>query len=294
MNTDEKTTLKINDLIPFRDNPFILKKDMELQLLIDSIKENGVIEPILVTPDENGKYEIISGHRRVEACIRLGIEEIPAVIKPMSRDEAIITLVNCNIQRETLLPSEKAYAYKMKLDAMKHQGRKMQDTSLQTCGQVGHKSRDGISEEDSGRMVQRYIRLTNLTEGLLKLVDEKRIALSNAVELSYLDEDEQLDLLETIESEDCTPSYAQAIRLRKLSEIGACNMDAIFDILTEEKANQREYVRIPMERISRHFKPGASPAAIAETMIKALEHYVKELSETRENKDKRRNTRDER
>ena len=195
--------ISIDLLVPFENHPFKERSGIEQQELTESIKENGLLEPIIVRSFPAGKYEIISGHRRVEACKELGITSIPAIIEELTKDEAIVQMVDSNIHREHILPSEKAFAYKMKSEALKHQGK--------TYGQVVHKSRDTVSETDSGRQVQRYIRLTKLIPQLLKMVDEERIAFSVGVELSYLDEYEQQDLLEAIELEDKTPSLSQAI-----------------------------------------------------------------------------------
>lgn len=209
---------------------------MEQEELLESIKETGLLEPITVRFLSEGKYEIISGHRRVEACKKLGLSKIPATIKELSKDEAIVAMVDSNIHREHLLCSEKAFAYKMKLEALKHQGK--------TYGQVVHKSRDNISDTESGRQVQRYIRLTHLIPELLKMVDAERIAFTPAVELSYLPENEQKKLVAEIEYADATPSLSQAQRLRKFSEQGRLSVDTIFAVLSEEKPNQKEQVRL--------------------------------------------------
>ena len=211
--------ISIDLLVPFENHPFKKRNGIEHQELTESIKENGLLEPIIVRSFPAGKYEIISGHRRVEACKELGITSVPAIIEELTKDEAIVQMVDSNIHREHILPSEKAFAYKMKSEALKHQGK--------TYGQVVHKSRDNISDTESGRNVQRYIRLTNLIPELLKLVDEERIAFTPAVELSYLSEYEQQILLEQIEFTDATPSLSQAQRLRKFSKDGNFFVDTV-------------------------------------------------------------------
>ena len=259
--------IDIDLLVPFANHPFKERSGIEQQELTESIKENGLLEPIIVRPFPAGKYEIISGHRRVEACKALGITSIPVTIKELTKDEAIVQMVDSNIHREHILPSEKAFAYKMKLEALKHQGK--------TYGQVVHKSRDNISDTESGRQVQRYIRLTYLIPELLKLVDEERIAFTPAVEISYLSEYEQRILLDQIEFTDATPSLSQAQRLRKFSEQGRYSTDVVFAVLCEEKPNQKEQFKIPKEKISRFFAPGTPTQKIEDTIVKALELYRK-------------------
>lgn len=218
--------INIDLLIPFENHPFKKRDGIEKEELAESVKENGLLQPIIVRSFSAGTFEIISGHRRVEVCKKLGIQTVPAIVRDMTKDEAVIAMVDSNLQREHLLPSEKAFAYKMKLEAMKHQGK--------TYGQVVHKSRDNISDNESGRQVQRYIRLTHLIPELLKLVDEERIAFTPAVELSYLPENEQKMLTEEIEYTDATPSLSQAQRLRKFSEQGRLSIDTIFAVLVKK------------------------------------------------------------
>ena len=222
--------LPIQKLHPFENHPFQVKDDDEMNQLVWSVLTQGVLTPLVVRPLENDEYEVISGHRRLHACQKGGIKTVPALIYALDRDAAAIALVDSNLHREKILPSEKAFAYKMKMDALNHQG---------TSGQVGQKwSREEISEGESGRQVQRYIRLTELIPQILSMVDAGKIALTPAVELSYLTGQEQQDLLETMESEDCTPSLSQAVQLKKLSQSGKLNIDKIFEILREPKANQ--------------------------------------------------------
>lgn len=271
--------ININLLIPFENHPFKKRDGIEQRELVESIAQNGLLEPITVRSFPAGKYEIISGHRRVEACKELGITEVPATIKEMSKDEATIAMVDSNIHREHLLPSEKAFAYKMKSDAMKHQGKT-------TSCQVGAKLRtdEQIAEiaNDSARQIQRYIRLTYLIPELLKLVDEGRIAFTPAVELSFLSGNEQEILLNEIEYTDATPSLSQAQRLRKLSEEGNFFVDTVFAVLSEEKPNQREQVRIPADKLRDVLPKGMDKQKTEDFIIKACEHYRKYLIRQRE------------
>lgn len=263
--TEIMKTIDISLLVPFENHPFKVRNGTEQEELLESIKENRVLEPITVRFLSEGKYEIISGHRRVEACKKLGISKIPATIKECSKDEAIVAMVDSNIHREHLLPSEKAFAYKMKLEALKHQGK--------NYGQVVHKSRDNISDMESGRQVQRYIRLTYLIPELLKMVDEGRIAFTPAVELSYLPENEQRKLAEEIEYADATPSLSQTQRLRKFSEQGLLSIDTIFAVLSEEKPNQKEQVKFMAEDIRKYFPKNYSNKDMQDTIIKLLEKW---------------------
>lgn len=270
--------ININLLIPFENHPFKKRDGIEQRELVDSIAQNGLLEPIIVRSFPAGKYEIISGHRRVEACKELGITEVPATIKEMSKDEATIAMVDSNIHREHLLPSEKAFAYKMKLEAMKHQGKA-------SC-QLGTKLRtdEKIAEtaDDSARQIQRYIRLTYLILELLKLVDDGRIAFTPAVELSFLSENEQEILLNEIEYTDATPSLSQSQRLRKLSEEGNFFVDTVFAVLCEEKPNQKEQVRIPADKLRDILPKGMDKQKTEDFIIKACEHYRKYLIRQRE------------
>lgn len=274
MNVKE---IYVSDCVPFEDNPFKIQNNSEMEMLIDSVKENGILIPIVVRP-KDGKYEILSGHRRIYACKVAGIETVPAIVRELTKDEAVIFMVDSNLQREGLLPSEKGFAYKMKLEAMKHQGR--------TSAQLGQKltSVQQIADKtsDSRTQIQRYIRLTNLEKPLLDMVDEGRIALTPAVELSYLLPEEQKDLIETIESEDCTPSLSQSVRMRKLSADGLLTMDKIFEIMTEVKGNQIEVLKIPTDRVRRYFKPDTTYKQMEDYIVKALEHYTRYLKRQRD------------
>ena len=259
--------VSINDLYEFKDNPYKVKDNEEMQDLIDSIKKYGIIEPLIVRKRDKGGYEIISGHRRKYACEKAGIKQVPVLIRDMDKNLAVITVVDSNLQRQDILPSEKAFAFKMKLDAERHQGK--------TSGQDVQKwTRENITDNMSGRQVQRYVRLTELTPELLKLVDENKMAMSPAVEISYLREQEQKDLLETIESEDCTPSYPQAIRMRELSKQNKLDMDTIFNIMTEQKPNQKEQIKFKVEKLKGYFPKGYSTKQMEDTIEKLLKQYM--------------------
>ena len=269
--------LPVGKLCPFEGHPFQIRDDEEMDQLVWSVLTQGILTPIVVRPLDTGQYEVISGHRRVHACKKAGIERIPALIYNLDRDAAAIALVDSNLHRERILPSEKAFAYKLKMDAINHQG--------QTCGQVGHKSRDTISDTESGRQIQRYIRLTNLIPEILHMVDEGRIALTPAVELSYLNEQEQQALLETMESEDCTPSLSQSQQLKKLSQQGELDVDRIFGLLSQQKPNQEEKIGFLMKDIRRFFTKNYTTAKIQETILQLLQNY--ERSWKRRNRDER-------
>ena len=277
-------TVPISLIDDFADHPFQVRDDEDMERLIQSIDNNGVLNPVILR--KNGeRYELIAGHRRKHACLRLGISGIPAIVRELSRDEAVVEMVDSNLQREHILPSEKAYAYKMKMDAMKRQGERTDLTSV-PMAQKSKTTRELIAEEsgESADQVRRYIRLTELIPELLTMVDEEKIAFRPAVELSYLTEDEQRDLLETIESEEATPSLAQAIRMKNLSKVGKLDMDTIFAIMTEQKPNQKEKIKIPMERLEQFFPRGMPQKQIEDTIVKALTLYQKHLKKKREDK----------
>ena len=276
-------TVPISLIDDFAEHPFQVRDDEDMERLIQSIDNNGVLNPVILR--KNGeRYELIAGHRRKHACLRLGISGIPAIVRELSRDEAVVEMVDSNLQREHILPSEKAYAYKMKMDAMKRKAGRPKENSTPM---VSNLRTDEIIGEESGEsreQVRRYIRLTELIPELLTMVDEEKIAFRPAVELSYLTEDEQRDLLETIESEDCTPSLAQAIRMKNLSKVGKLDMDTIFAIMTEQKPNQKEKIKIPMERLEQFFPRGMPQKQIEDTIVKALTLYQKHLKKKREDK----------
>ena len=270
--------LSIDKLRPFEGHPFQVKDDDEMDQLVFSVLTQGLLTPITVRATDTDEYEVISGHRRLWACQKAGIETVPALIYSMDRDAAIIALVDSNLHREHLLPSEKAYAYKMKMDAISHQG---------TSRQVGEKwSVQVLSEagSDSERQVHRFIRLTNLIPEILQMVDQGKIALTPAVELSYLKESEQRDLLETMESEDCTPSLSQSQQLKKLSQSGELDMDKIFELMRQPKANQEEKLRFDMKDIRRYFPKNYSTEKIQQTILRLLEKYERNW---RRNRDER-------
>ena len=275
MKKQDFKVLKTADLYPFPDNPFHVVEDEMLSELAESIKEFGIVTPIITRPKEDGNgYEIIAGQRRVRASELAGINTVPAFVLPLDRDRAIITLVDSNLQRENILPSERAFAYKMKSEAMKRQGFR---TDL-TSSQVGTKLRtdDKVAQGFGvGRMtVQRFIRLTELIPPILQMVDEGKIALTPAVELSFLKKDEQENLFATMESEEATPSLSQAQRMKTLSQSGRLDMDTIFAIMTEEKGNQKETVKIGMERLKKYFPKGTTPKQMEDTIIKLLEREL--------------------
>ena len=268
--------IEITKLHPFEGNPYKVRDDADMESLEESISEQGIAMPLLVRPLENteGEYEIISGHRRLFAARRLGLKEVPVIVYDISREDAIVMLVDSNLFREHVLPSEKAFAYKMKLEAMNHKGRT-------TCGQVGQKSRDNISEEESGRQIQRYIRLTQLIGELLILVDEGKIAFTPAVELSFLTEQEQRTLLEHMVLGDCTPSLSQANRMKKLSQEGKLTSEEIQKIMSEEKANQREMFKVPVAKIEKYV-PKGNRKQLEDFVLKACEYYAKYLIKQKE------------
>ncbi len=277
-NIKSPVNIPVSKIHPFEGNPYKVLDNDEMNTLICSIQEQGILTPIIIRPIENtDEYEVISGHRRLHATVKAGMKEVPAFIYAINRDEAAIMLVDSNLHREHILPSEKAFAYKLKLEAMKHQGI--------SCGQVGHKSRDEISDTDSGRQIQRYIRLTYLIPELLDLVDEEKIALTPAVELSYLTDEEQYALLGAIEVEDRTPSLSQAVRFKKLSQTGNLSDDDIETIMQEDKANQKPMFKVSMEKLQK-VAPKVKDKDFEDFVLKACEHYYKYLQRQR-NRDAR-------
>ena len=257
--------LPINKLHPFENHPFQVKDDDEMEQLVWSVLTQGILTPLVVRPLENDEYEVISGHRRLHACQKAGIETVPALIYALDRDAAAVALVDSNLHREKILPSEKAFAYKLKMDALSHQGASRQ------LGEKWSVSQLSEAGTDSERQIHRYIRLTELIPQILSMVDAGRIALTPAVELSYLTGQEQQDLLETMESEDCTPSLSQAVQMKKLSQSGELNMDRIFEILREPKANQQEKISFRVDDLRKFFPKSYSAARIQERILKLLE-----------------------
>lgn len=279
-----KKNISIEKLHPFENHPYKVQDNEEMEALAESIKIHGIVSPIIVRPLENttDEYEIISGHRRVMASRKAGITEVPALIVSLDRDAAAIVLVDSNLHREHILPSEKAFAYKLKAEALAHQGFRADLTS----GQHGPKlTVEMISENDSASQVKRYIRLTNLIPEILQYVDDGRISFTPAVELSYLNEQEQYDLLEQMELNDCTPSLSQACRFKKMSQEDGLTPEIIATIMSEAKANQREMFKVPMERI-RQYIPNANAKQAEDFVLKACEHYRKFLIRQR-NRDER-------
>ena len=290
MSTEERLDAKkpkveaipLAALTPFRNHPFQVKEDEEMAQLMRSIADAGVLSPALARPLPGGGYELISGHRRLAACKALGMDTMPVIVRKLTDEEAIITMVDSNLQREHILPSEKAFAYKMKYEALKHQG---------TSSQVGTKLRTdellAQSSGDSRNQIQRYIRLTNLIPEILQMVDEGKIALTPAVELSYLQPSEQEMLFSVMDSDEVTPSLSQARRLRRMSEAQTLTDDAVLQLLSEVKGNQVEYVKVPVDKLRSFFRPDTSVKQMTETLVKAMDFYNKYLARQRKDRDAR-------
>ena len=265
--------IPIAEIDDFPDHPFHVDIDDAMREMAESVKRFGVLSPAVARQKENGRYELISGHRRKKACELAGIEKMPVIVRNMDRDEAIIFMVDSNLQRERLLPSEKAFSYKMRLEAMKRQGQRTDLTSSPLGTKLRSDTELAQRAGESRNQIQRYIRLTELIPDLLQMVDDGKIAFRPAVELSYLTKEEQASLHEAMESEDCTPSLAQAIKIKKFSQEGRLNDDVILSILSEEKPNQREVYRLPKDRIDKYFSKGTPSEKIEEIICKALELY---------------------
>ena len=290
MSTEERLDAKkpkveaipLAALTPFRNHPFKVKEDEEMAQLMRSIADAGVLSPALARPLPDGGYELISGHRRLAACKALGMDAMPVIIRDLTDEEAVITMVDSNLQREHILPSEKAFAYKMKYDALKHQG---------TSSQLGTKLRTdellAQNSSDSRNQIQRYIRLTHLIPDILKLVDEGKIALTPAVELSYLQPSEQEMIFSVMDSDEVTPSLSQAQRLRRMSEAQTLTDDAVLQLLSEVKGNQVEYVKVPVDKLRSYFRPDTSMKQMTETLVKAMDFYNKHLERQRQDRDAR-------
>jgi len=274
--------INILDCVPFRDSPFKVKDDSDMEMLVDSIRKFGVMYPVMVRPTEDGIYEIVSGHRRIHACRKAGIETVPALIREMDRDEAIICLVDGNLHRDSLLPSEKAFAYRMKVEALSHQGR----TSVQV-GQMSSRSYVARSAGESESQIQRYIRLTYLIKPILDLVDEGRIALTPAVELSYLPQPVQQQISNIYEQMEITPSYSQSVQIRKLHESGHLTENRLNEIMYQPKANQKEYIRISSERFGKFLSRFRSREEMEDYVAKALDYYGRHLQKIRSDRDSR-------
>ena len=290
MSTEERLDAKkpkveaipLAALTPFRNHPFKVKEDEEMAQLMRSIADVGVLSPALARSLPDGGYELISGHRRLAACKALGMDTMPVIIRDLTDEEAVITMVDSNLQREHILPSEKAFAYKMKYDALKHQG---------TSSQLGTKLRTdellAQNSSDSRNQIQRYIRLTHLIPDILKLVDEGKIALTPAVELSYLQPSEQEMLFSVMDSDEVTPSLSQARRLRRMSEAQTLTDDAVLQLLSEVKGNQVEYVKVPVDKLRSFFRPDTSVKQMTETLVKAMDFYNKHLARQHKDRDAR-------
>jgi len=269
--------IKLNpaEISDFPNHPFKVRQDDDMAEMVESIKKYGVLVPALVRPKEDGGYEMVAGHRRKFAASLAGVSKIPCIVRSLTDDEATIIMVDSNLQREKILPSEKAFAYKMKLEAMKRQGQRSDLTSRPLDTKSRSDEQLAQNAPDSARQIQRYIRLTELIPPVLQMVDDGKIAFRPAVELSYLSKEQQQTLLETMECEDCTPSLAQAIKMKEFSKDGKLTDEVILSIMQEEKPNQREQFKIPKERISKYFAPGTPVQKIEDTIIKALELYRK-------------------
>ncbi len=272
--------IPLNELHPFKDHPFKIQSDEEMKRLIESIQKFGTLTPALARPLPEGGYELISGHRRLAACQVLGIETMAVIIREMSDDEAVIAMVDANLQREHILPSEKAFAYKMKLDAIKHQGK----ASVQVAEKLLSVEKVADDAGESKDQVRRYIRLTYLIPELLEMVDENKIAFNPAVEISYLEQSEQRVLLNAMELNDCTPSHAQSIRLKKLSQDGVLNDQTIYDILAEQKPNQQEQYKFKREDIRKYFPKSYTDKQVCDTVIKLLEQWQRRRERDRDSR----------
>lgn len=274
--------LPLTELTPFKNHPFKVKNDAEMAELMKSIADAGVLSPALARPKEGGGYELISGHRRLAACKALGMDTMPVIVRRLTDEEAVITMVDSNLQREHILPSEKAFAYKMKLDALKHQGKTSaqvaQKLSVEIVGEAAGESKD---------QVRRYIRLTNLIPEILQMVDDGKIALTPAVELSYLQPPEQETLFSIMDCDEVTPSLSQAQRLRRMSEEQRFTDSAVMQLMSEVKGNQVEYVKAPVDKLRSYFRPDTSMKQMTETLVKAMDFYNKHLERQRQNRDAR-------
>ena len=272
---EKVVTLNPAEISDFPNHPFKVKQDEAMAEMVDSVRKYGVLVPALVRPKEDGGYEMVAGHRRKFAAALAELTEIPCIVRNLTDDEATIIMVDSNLQRETILPSEKAFAYKMKLDAMKRQGQRSDLTSRQVGTKLRSNKQLADNSPDSARQIQRFIRLTELIPSILQMVDDKKIAMNPAVELSYLSKEQQRALYDTMECEDCTPSLAQAIKMKEFSKDGKLTDEVILSIMQEEKPNQKEQFKMPKERISKYFAPGTPAQKIEDTIVKALELYRK-------------------
>lgn len=279
--------LPLSELTPFKDHPFKVKNDAEMAELMKSIADAGVLSPALARPKEGGGYELISGHRRLAACKALGMDTMPVIVRKLTDEEAVITMVDSNLQREHILPSEKAFAYKMKMETLKSQGKRTDLTSTQLGPKLRSNEIVGAASGDSREQVRRYIRLTNLIPEILQMVDDGKIALTPAVELSYLQPSEQETLFSTMDCDEVTPSLSQAQRLRRMSEEQRFTDSAVMQLMSEVKGNQVEYVRVPVDKLRSYFRPDTSMKQMTETLVKAMDFYNKHLERQRRDRDAR-------
>lgn len=284
---EKVSIVEISRIKDFPNHPFLVKNDENMEQLVNSIRMNGVLNPVIARKIDDEHYELISGHRRKHACVLLGIERIPLIARELSKEEAVIEMVDSNLQREHILPSEKARAYKMKMNAMKRQGKRSDLTYPPLVDKLKGKealtaTRIGVEAGDSHEQVRRYIRLNELTPELLEFVDEGKIGMRPAVELSYLQEDEMRDLVDFIDDEEVFPSHAQTIRMKALSKEGKLDTEAIRDIMIEEKPNQKARIKIPMEKIEKYFPSGTSQQQMEEIIVKALAMYRQRQKESRD------------
>jgi ParB family chromosome partitioning protein len=286
LKREKVTDIPLTELDAFPDHPFLVRRDESMQAMADSVKAFGIQTPAVVRPKEGGRYELVSGHRRKMACELAGLDAMPCIVRQMSRDEAIIAMVDANLQRETILPSEKAKSYKMRLEAMNRQAGRPKQNNLTPV--VSDSKEPRTNEKlagavgESREQIRRYICLNNLIPQVLDLVDAGKIAMRPAVELSYLPQEQQQALFETMEADECTPSHVQAMKMRKFAEEGRLSEDVILSIMQEEKPNQVQQFKIPQERISKFFKPGTPIEKIQDTIIKALDYYQRHLERERQ------------
>ena len=280
--TEQIQQIPIAELHPFKDHPFKVLDDEAMQRTVESVAQFGVLAPLVVRPREEGGYEIISGHRRQHAAELAGLKTLPVIVRNMDDDQAVIQMVDSNLQRESILPSERAFAYKMKLEAIKNQGARSDLTSRQVVGKLEAADLVGKSSDESGRQVQRFIRLTNLIPELLELVDQKKISFNPAVELSYLTTSEQRDFFEAMQDTQNAPSLSQAQRIKKLSQEGKCSYDAIYDIMGEEKKAEMDRVTIKNDVLRKYFPKSYTPRQMEETILKLLEQWQKKRQRNQE------------
>ena len=282
LRREKVRSIPLSELDDFPEHPFRVRDDEEMARLAESVREHGVLNPVIVRQKEDGRFEILSGHRRRRACELAGVAELPAIVREMSRDEAIVFMVDSNLQREEILPSEKAFSYKMKMEALNRQGKRTDLTSCPMGRKLSTGRAIGEEAEDSERQVYRYIRLTELLPEILDMVDERQMAFRPAVEVSYLTTEEQADLLETMRSEACTPSLTQAIRMKQLSAAGELDMEKTFALLTEEKPNQTAVLKLPEERVSRYWPKDFTPRQKEDLLVELLEKWYRQRQREKE------------